>query len=421
MSRDAYTDEYAARVTAQVEQLYDAYPFPGEPLSSEPPPGWNWRWSWPQAYSFCTGAHPGLEPPRILDAGCGSGAGTEYIAHQNPEAEIWAFDLSEKALSVAQERCRLSQAPPVKFRHLSLYDVERIPGQFQFVNCVGVLHHLPDPTAGLQALAQKLVPGGIMHVFVYGELGRWEIRLMQKALRLLVGGDESLPLDSVSQLQAGLRAGRQLFDILPDSNRILQQERERWAAENRADENFADMYLHPQEEDFSCPTLFPWIEGSGLEFLGFSNPQFWQLERLLGKQPELLQRAQQLSPQQQYRLVELLDPVVAHYEFYLGRPPLSHFEWHETNIADAIAHLSTCLWYWPSPTVLNYAFESVKFTEAAYQFLQQVDGRRTIAELQQTLPEPLPWSALRDLLRSQVLLLQPAATSQHYLINKRPD
>jgi hypothetical protein len=44
---------------------------------------------------------------------------------------------------------------------------------------VGVLHHTPDPVKGLRALAERLRPGGIMHIFVYSALGRREIMLMQ--------------------------------------------------------------------------------------------------------------------------------------------------------------------------------------------------------------------------------------------------
>ncbi|MEM9569108.1 MAG: class I SAM-dependent methyltransferase [Cyanobacteria bacterium P01_E01_bin.34] len=393
-------------VSARVQQLYDSFPFPGEPIAGEDPPGFNWRWSWPQAYSFCTGAYPQKATPRMLDAGCGSGCGTEYIAHQNPGAEKWAIDLSSKALEVAQERCRQSNAPEVEFRHLSLYDVDCIPGQFDFINCVGVLHHLPDPILGLKALTDKLAPGGIMHVFVYSELGRWEISLMQKALRLLVGGNEAHPLDKVEQLNVGLQAGRDLFDILPETNRIVRQERERWAAENRADENFADMYLHPQEVDYNCNTLFEWIATSGLEFVSFSNRQFWNLERLLGDRPQLLEQAKRLGKKQQYRLIELLDPVVAHYEFYLAKLPLPKVIWTADTVGKAIAYRSPCLWYWPGTALLNYAFESVKLSQGAYQLLEAADGSQTVAEICNQLSEPPGTDEILSLHSSQTLLLK---------------
>ncbi|MFS8808839.1 class I SAM-dependent methyltransferase [Synechococcus sp. R6-10] len=398
----------AEQILNQVRQLYELYPFPPQPVSTVPPPGWNWRWSWPQAHAFCTGSHPGRRKVRILDAGCGSGVGTEYIAHQNPNAEIWAFDLSSRALEIAEARCRASQAPPVQFRQLNVYDIDQLPGQFDFINCVGVLHHLPDPLAGLQALAGKLAPGGLLHLFVYGELGRHEIRLMQKAIRLLVTGSEHQTLASAEQLQRGLQVGRRLFEILPETNRIQQQERARWAIENVDDECFADMYLHPQEVDYTIETLFELIRASGLQFLRFSNPEFWRLERVLGQDEALLAQAAQLPEPERYRLIELLDPVVAHYELFLGKPPIRCWEWTSPeSVASAIAHLSPCLGLWPGRSIFNYAYEAISLSEEAFAFLQQVDGIRTVQEIQAGLECPLSFEQLQRLLRWQVLLLEP--------------
>lgn len=301
-------------ISAAVAKLYDTYPFPPEPLLDEPPPGYNWRWNWLAAYNFCTGQKPQKQDIRILDAGCGSGVGTEYLVHLNPQAQVVGIDLSAGTLAVAQERCQRSGADRAQFHHLSLYDVDQLPGKFDFINCVGVLHHLPDPIRGIKSLAAKLAPGGLMHIFVYGELGRWEIKLMQQAIALLQG-------DKRGDYRDGVQLGRKLFAVLPESNRLVKRERERWSLENQRDECFADMYVHPQEIDYNIETLFELIDASGLEFLGFSNPSYWQLERLLGKDPGLIERVAGLSDQAMYRLIELLDPEVTHYEFFLDDLP----------------------------------------------------------------------------------------------------
>ncbi len=270
-------------ISAAVGRLYDTYPFPPDPLSDQGPPGYNWRWSWPMAYSFCTGQKPENQAPRILDAGCGTGSSTDYLVHLNPQASVMGIDLSSGTLEVARERCRRSGATRVEFRHLSLYDVGQLEGEFDFINCVGVLHHLPDPIRGIEALAAKLAPGGILHIFVYAELGRWGISLMQKAIALLQGSQRG-------DYRDGVEVGRKLFASLPEDNRLVKYEKEHWAFENQRDECFADMYVHPQEVDYNIETLFELIDASGLEFLGFSNREYWNLERLLPKAPELVER-----------------------------------------------------------------------------------------------------------------------------------
>jgi len=383
-------------VSAAVAKLYNTYPFPPEPLLDEPPPGYNWRWNWLAAYNFCSGRKPARESIRILDAGCGTGVGTEYLVHLNPKAFVVGIDLSVKALDIGRERCRRSGANRVEFHHLSVDQVEELQGEFELINCVGVLHHLPDPIGGIQALARKLAPGGLMHIFVYGELGRWEIQLMQKAIALLHQGD----------YQDGVQVGRQIFAVLPEKNRLLQREQQRWSWDNQRDECFADMYLHPQEVDYNIETLFELIDASGLDFVGFSNPSFWQLERLLGKAPELINRAQGLSTRQRYRLIELLDPEVTHYEFFLSRPPLMKTDWSDDNLLLAsIPELNPCMQGFPSQYLFNYDYQVVHLSATELEFLQRCDGSFTVAEILPSLQ--LGLDGVRILLQQQLILLTP--------------
>ncbi|MEQ8469172.1 class I SAM-dependent methyltransferase [Coleofasciculus sp. E1-EBD-02] len=384
-----------------VAQLYDAYPFPPEPLLDEPPPGYNWRWNWLAAYNFCTGQKPSRQDIRILDAGCGTGVGTEYLVHLNPQASVVGIDLSAGALQVAQERCHRSGANRVEFHHLSLYDAQQLQGEFDLINCVGVLHHLPDPIRGIQALAPKLAPGGLMHIFVYAELGRWEVRLMQQAIALLQG-------EQRGDYQDGVQVGRQVFESLPENNRIVKREKERWSLENQRDANFADMYVHPQEIDYTIDSLFELIDASGLEFIGFSNPGYWQLDRLLGKNPGLMERASGLSDRERYRLIELLDPDLSHYEFFLGRPPLPKVDWsQDQELLAAIPERNPCMEGWPSQCLFNYDYQIINLSDAEFAFLQACDEnssqQRTVAEILRDVE--LGLDGVRSLQQQQLIIL----------------
>ncbi|MBD1836171.1 class I SAM-dependent methyltransferase [Cyanobacteria bacterium FACHB-472] len=391
-------------ISNAVQRLYDTYPFPPEPLLDSPPPGYNWRWNWLAAYSFCTGQKPQKQDIRILDAGCGTGVGTEYLVHLNPTAQVVGIDLSAGALGVAQERTRRSGANRVEFHHLSLYDADKLPGEFDLINCVGVLHHLPDPIRGIKSLAAKLAPGGLMHIFVYAELGRWEIQLMQQAIALLQD-------DQRGDYRDGVQLGRQIFAALPENNRLVKRERDRWSLENQRDECFADMYVHPQEIDYNIETLFELIDASGLDFLGFSNPRNWQLERLIGKNPELIKRSENLSDRAKYRLIELLDPeVITHYEFFLSRPPLPSSDWSSDEaLLKAIPERNPCMDGWPSRCLFNYDYQIINLLEEEFQFLQACDENST---QQRTMKEILAEGKLeldkvRSLLSGQLILLTP--------------
>ncbi|MEB3312941.1 MAG: class I SAM-dependent methyltransferase [Cyanobacteriota bacterium] len=354
-------------VTAAVARLYDTYPFPPEPLLDEPPPGYNWRWYWPTVHSFCTGASPRDGQVRVLDAGCGTGVSTEYLAHLNPAATVLGIDLSGQALATATERCRRSQATNASFRRLSLYDVDQLPGSFDWINCVGVLHHLPDPRAGLQALASKLAPGGVIHLFVYAAIGRWEISLMQQAIALVQG-------DRRGDYRDGVAVGRQLFASLPPENRLKQREQQRWSLENQRDECFADMYVHPQEVDYTTDMLVDLIQASGLEFVGFSNPSVWRLDRLLGADPALLQRAEALPEWDRYRLISLLDPEITHFEWFLAKPPRRRWDWNQDGpLLAARVERNPCMEGWPSQRIFNHNYEIVTLSEVEFEVLQACD------------------------------------------------
>jgi SAM-dependent methyltransferase len=389
-------------VSAAVAQLYNTYPFPPEPLLDEPPPGYNWRWHWAAAYSFCAGRKPLVQSVNVLDAGCGTGVGTEYIAHLNPEAEITAIDLSDRAIEVARERCQRSGASNVTFQPLSIYDVDQLPGTFDWINCVGVLHHMPDPIKGLQKLARKLAPGGIIHIFVYAALGRWEISLMQEAIALLQG-------DRRGDYTDGVQVGRQLFAHLPEQNRLRRREQDRWAWENQRDASFADMYVHPQEVDYSVDSLFELIDASGLDFLGFSNPTYWNLERLIGQAPDLVERAATLSPRQRYRLIEILDPEITHYEFFLAQPPFHPIDWSTQTLLAALPERSPCMHGWPSHSILDCNYQPMQLTEAEYAFLETCDrqsGKATVADC--IAAANLDLEAVKSLHSRQLILLTPA-------------
>jgi SAM-dependent methyltransferase len=382
-------------ITQSVRRLYETFPFPPDRVSAGPPPGWNWRWSWSFAHSFCLGRRPSRCDVRILDAGCGTGVGTEYLAHQNPQAQITAVDLSAASLEIARTRC--ARYANVEFAQMDLAGAaEHLSGPFDYINCVGVLHHMADPAAGLGALARLLAPGGLLHVFVYGALGRWEIHLMQEAIRLLRNPEDPL-VD-------GLRVGRTLFGTLPEDNRLVRAERERWALENRDDACFVDMYVQVQEVRYTIPTLFDLIDGSELQFLGFSNPGFWSLARLLGRASDLVERAAHLAERERYRLIELLDPVVSHYEFFLGKPPLVPVQWTDDALGAAHPYRSPFINPWPAVQVFDHEYDIVNLNASEIAFLEAADGGRTVGELLAEHPD-LDLAAVRRLMEHMLVQL----------------
>jgi hypothetical protein len=130
--------------------------------------------------------------------------------------------------------------------------------------------------------------------------------------------------------------------------------------------------VHPQEVDYNIDTLFKFIDVSGLEFIGFSNPDSWQLETLIGNNQDLINRAKNLTNQQRYRLIELLNPDnITHYEFFLTKPPLIRENWEDNELLkQAKPELNPCMLGWESKSLFNYQFQPISIDDEEFAFMQ---------------------------------------------------
>ena len=97
-----------------------------------------------------------------LDVGCGGGRHARQAVELG--AEIASIDLSQ-AVDVAYRN-----NPDNELIHVIQADVYNLPfshGTFQFIYSLGVLHHLPEPESGYQALLPFLCKGGSLFVWIY--------------------------------------------------------------------------------------------------------------------------------------------------------------------------------------------------------------------------------------------------------------
>jgi len=261
---------------------------------------------------------------------------------------------------------------------------------------VGVLHHLARPEAGLRALAERLAPGGLLHLFLYAEAGRWEIHRTQRALGLLGAGTGA----------SGLRLGRELLSQLPAGNRLRRHHEERWALDTAADANFADMYLHPQETSFTLASLLAFIGEADLHLAGLSNPEVWDPARLLTG--ELLERARALPQRQQWELVEALDPDISHFEVFLSREPVNRRDWNDdTALLAASGEANRCLWGWPGTALLDPDLRPLEVDPEDLVLMEAWEkepGGTALAALPLVMGEAERLERARRLIRQRVLL-----------------
>ena len=121
----------------------------------------------------------GDEPLRVLVPGCGTGQHPLMVALGNPQASVVAVDLSRASLAYAQRKANESGVENLELLHGDLLDIRSLGRTFHHIDCVGVLHHLGDPSAGWRALTDVLEPGGTMHIGVYGKAARLPVTFVR--------------------------------------------------------------------------------------------------------------------------------------------------------------------------------------------------------------------------------------------------
>ncbi|MBL8728673.1 MAG: methyltransferase domain-containing protein [Planctomycetes bacterium] len=163
---------------------YEAWPYPQVPLlaalPSTHPFELNVAWLWDRS-----GSGPAPAKPRLWIAGCGTFQPYAF-AVANPRAEIVATDLSETSLRIARRRCAVHRQKHVQFAPVDLGDAATWPdGQFDLIECYGVLMNLADPLATLRGLRQRLTPRGVLRLMVYPHWSRQRVFQLQRLAQLL--------------------------------------------------------------------------------------------------------------------------------------------------------------------------------------------------------------------------------------------
>ena len=155
-----------------VQKQYDAFPYPERnPADERSRLISTWLDDLRMVNHHCFGgAHSFRGGFRVLVAGGGTGDGTVFLAEQlrGLDAEVVHLDISRAALDIARERVRLRDLRNVRFVEASLLDAPRLGlGHFDYINCCGVLHHLPEPPRGLDALLEVMAPTGALGILLY--------------------------------------------------------------------------------------------------------------------------------------------------------------------------------------------------------------------------------------------------------------
>lgn len=201
----------------------------------------------------------GVEAPRALVAGCGTGLHPVTLASELAGSRVTGLDVSLSSLAYAVRMVRELGVEGVTFVQGDLRDLPGWEEEVHLVESVGVLQHLEDPVEGWEALLSPLVPGGLLELGLYSRRAREGL----PALRRLLGDPDPEVADGeVRRLRQEVI---RLTPHHPEAREVLRW-RDFWTLPG-----FRDLLLHPLEREFDLPELSGIIDALGLEFLGFEG------------------------------------------------------------------------------------------------------------------------------------------------------
>jgi SAM-dependent methyltransferase len=318
-----HRDSYLPEVRAQ----YEAYPFPLRRAEEE---AQRLITSEPDLLSridhHCFGGRRDFrEPFRVLVAGGGTGDALVFLGEQlrDVACELVYLDMSSSSMAIARARVEARGLENVTWVQGSILKIESLGlGTFDYINCIGVLHHLPDPAAGLRQLAGVLADKGGMGLMLYGHYGRRHVYTVQRILSLIDGGEPPL----AERVQTARAA---LVDL--NSAGILALEERVPSALDSAefDTYLVDNYLHRQDQAFTAEGIHELLGGCGLHLGGFTNffeeqgvvcPMDYEPALYL-RNPELSQKVASRSLAERQHLAEILNNNISMHAFYVTKQP----------------------------------------------------------------------------------------------------
>ena len=327
---------------------------------------------------------PASVPLRALVAGGGTGDGTIMLAQQLAWAkrpgEVTWLDRSTAARRIAEARAAVRRLDNIRFVEGSLLDLPRSGlGPFDYIDCCGVLHHLPDPAEGLRALLSVLAPGGGMGLMVYAPHGRTGVYMVQDALRLLAPPEEPPAVR--------VEIAKRLWRHLPETAWLKKNP---WLTDHLqgGDAGIHDLLLNPRDVAFTVPALHALLEGAGLRVACWVEPVRYDPDLFL-TDPRLKARTAQLSPVERAALAEAAAGNMGIHIVYAVRAedPEPARPWDDPEAVPVLRELDgpTVARGLPPDAALPVSFDGLRavlpLPRLAGAILQRVDGRRSFGAI----------------------------------------
>lgn len=356
-----------------IEEHYDTYPYPARDPADEAKRLITGSPSRPveMDHFLWGGGRDWSKPLRALVAGGGTGDGlvqlTQMLTSAGRPYDITYIDLSRHAREIAEARIAARGLKGVTFHTGSLLDAPDF-GTFDYIDCCGVLHHLPDPDAGFAALAKACAPGGGMGMMVYAPYGRSGVYPLQQAFGTLLDGLP--PTERLAQAKA-------ILTRLPDGHPFKRNPH--LVDHEASDAGFYDLLLHSQDRAYDVPDLLATFARTGWELASFCQPGLYDPSTITG-QPHALPPADAMAVAEKLRgtikvHVAYLRPAGADVPKSASMARVPHLGAPAQKVAQVVARGGTI------PVTIEGQKIALSLPKQTAGIIAGIDGRRSLDDI----------------------------------------
>jgi SAM-dependent methyltransferase len=268
----------------------------------------NWQWFDPShAHRVFWPDRPYKPDLDILIAGCGTNQAAVF-AFTNPDAKVVAVDISQPSLDHHQYLKDKHGLYNLELRRLAIEELPTLGRDFDLIVSTGVLHHLADPQAGMDALARCLRPDGAIGVMLYAKYGRIGVELLQSVFRDLGLGQNESSIPLVRQVLSSLPPGH-------PSQTYLQGTREL-----QYDTALVDTFLHGRERSHTVDDCIDLVASAGLVFQGWFHKVPYYPHNLFGQPNPVFSALNALPERTLWSVNERLRPLNGCHFFMACHP-----------------------------------------------------------------------------------------------------
>ena len=326
-------------------------------------------------------------PFRALVAGGGTGDACIMLAQQLADrrcpGEVVYLDLSTASRQICEARAKARGLRNIQFVTGSLLDLPTMNiGQFDYLDCTGVLHHLPEPGIGMRALASVLQPEGGVGVMLYGEYGRSGVYPLQEMLRTLAPPSMAL--------EDRLAMAKRLIRFLPTTN-LFRRNPYLNDHVTGGDAGLYDLLLHSCDRAFTVPDIGNMAATAGLRVVAFLEPVRYEPATYMSD-PVISRQMSSLPLLERAAFAERLAGNLRTHVFYASRAGFDTVARPEDTSAipvlrDMDAQKLAAGLQPGSPLVANLdGFPwRAQLPSLAPRIISQIDGRKTVAEIYTSL------------------------------------